>query len=241
MELLAKTDELHGYLSGPATRKIMEREYRVYGHEEFKNISMISVAHLYNIRKRNVRLGLGKVFTKTKAIVSRIGERTKPDPKGEPGYIRIDSVHQGDIEGQKGVYHINAVDEMTQWEIVASVERISEAHLVPSLEFMLQGFPFVIRGFHSDNGSEFVNKVVAKLLDKLLIGFTKSRARHPNDNGLVETKNGSVIRKHPGYAHIPQIYAQPLNAYHGEFFTIPTSISTGLASFLCLSQTTKAR
>ena len=107
---------------------------------------------------------------------------------------------------------------MTQLEVVASVERISEAHLVPSLEFMLQGFPFVIRGFHSDNGSEFVNKVVAKLLDKLLIGFTKSRARHPNDNGLVETKNGSVIRKHPGYAHIPQIYAQPLNAYHGEFF-----------------------
>jgi transposase InsO family protein len=218
MGLLAKTDELHGYLSGPATKKIMEREYWVYGHEEFRNISMISVAHLYNLRRSNAYRGINRHYAKTKPSVVRIGERAKPDPKGEPGYIRIDSVHQGDFDGQKGVYHINVVDEVTQWEIVASVERISEAYLVPTLEFMLQEFPFVIRGFHSDNGSEFVNKVVAKLLNKLLIGFTKSRARHPNDNGLVETKNGSVIRKNLGYAYIPQIYAQQLNAYHGEFF-----------------------
>ncbi len=218
MGLLAKTDELHGYLSGPATKKIMEREYWVYGHEEFRNISMISVAHLYNLRRSNAYRSINRHYTKTKPSVVRIGERAKPDPKGEPGYIRIDSIHQGDLDGQKGVYHINVVDEVTQWEIVASVERISEAYLVPALEFMLQEFPFVIRGFHSDNGSEFVNKVVVKLLNKLLIRFTKSRARHPNDNGLVETKNGSVIRKNLGYAYIPQIYAQQLNAYHGEFF-----------------------
>jgi hypothetical protein len=55
------------------------------------------------------------------------------------------------------VYHINAVDEVTQWEAVASVEKISEACLVPALELILDGFPFRIKGFHSDNGSEFVN------------------------------------------------------------------------------------
>jgi len=104
-----------------------------------------------------------------------------------PGYIRIDTVHQGDMNGSKGVYHINAVDEVTQWEIVASVERISEAYLVPVLEAVLQQFPFVIRGFHSDNGSEFVNRIVAQLLNKLLIRFTRSRPRHSNDNGLVES------------------------------------------------------
>lgn len=217
MELLAKTDELHGYLSGPATKRILEREYRIYLHQQFKNISGISVAHLYNLRKRNLRLGLGKTFTKTRAAVSPIGERAKPDPKGDPGYIRIDTVHQGDLEGQKGMYHINAVDEVTQWEIIASTEKISESYLVPALEIMLGGFPFVIRGFHSDNGSEFVNKVVASLLNKLLIRFTKSRPRHSNDNGLVESKNGSVIRKHLGYAHLPQAYAGQLNRYHGEF------------------------
>jgi transposase InsO family protein len=214
VELLAKTDELHEWLSGPATKRIMEREYEVYGHSEFGNISRISVAHLYNLRRSSTYRNITRRFSKTKPAVFRIGERAKPDPKGQLGYIRIDTVHQGDLNGQKGVYHINAVDETTQWEIVASVERISEAYLVPVLESVLVQFPFVIRGFHSDNGSEFVNHVVAELLNKLLIRFTKSRPRHADDNGLVESKNGSVLRKNLGYAHIPQACAELLDGYH---------------------------
>jgi len=215
--LLARTDELHGWLNGPATKKVMEREYEVYGHAEFENISRISVAHLYNLRRSNIYRGMSRRFTKTKPVVSKIGERAKPDPKGQPGHIRIDTVHQGDFNGQKGVYHINAVDEIAQWEIVASVERISEAYLVSVLESMLVQFPFIIRGFHSDNGSEFVNHIVARLLNKLLVRFTKSRPRHPDDNGLVETKNGSVIRKNLGYAYIPQACAELLNGYHKDY------------------------
>jgi transposase InsO family protein len=195
----------------------MEREYEVYGHAEFGNISRISVAHLYNLRRSNIYQGMTRRFSKTRPIVSRIGERAKPDPKGQPGYIRVDTVHQGDLNGYKGVYHINTVDEVTQWEIVASVERISETCLVPALESILAEFPFVIRGFHSDNGSEFVNHIVAKLLNKLLIRFTKSRPRRSNDNGLVETKNGSVVRKNLGYAYIPQEYAELINGYTMEF------------------------
>ena len=216
--LLARTDELHGYLSGPATKRVMERECEVYGHAEFRNISGISIAHLYNLRRSNTYRGIARRFTRTKPIVSRIGERTKPDPKGQPGHIRVDTVHQGDLNGQKGVYHINAVDEITQWEIVASVERISEAYLIPVLENMLVQFPFIIRGFHSDNGSEFVNHIVARLLNKLFIRFTKSRPRHSNDNGLVETKNGSVIRKQLGYAYIPQRSAELINKFNKDFF-----------------------
>ncbi|GAG24537.1 unnamed protein product, partial [marine sediment metagenome] len=157
-------------------------------------------------------------FTRTKPAVPKIGERAKPDPKGLPGHIRIDTMHQGDFNDQKGVYHINAVDEVTQWEIVASVQRISEAYLVPVLENMLVQFPFIIRGFHSDNGSEFVNKTVAALLNKMLIRFTKSRARHTNDNGLVESKNGSVVQKQLGYAYIPQRCAELINEFNRDFF-----------------------
>jgi len=216
--LLARTDELHGYLSGPATKRIMERECQVYGHTEFGNISRISIAHLYNLRRSNTYRDIARRFTRTKPAVSKIGERAKPDPKGLPGYIRIDTVHQGDLTDQKGLYHINAVDEVTQWEIVASVQRIAEAYLVPVLENMLVQFPFIIRGFHSDNGSEFVNKTVAALLNKMLIGFTKSRARHTNDNGLVESKNGSVVRKQLGYAYIPQRCAELINEFNRDFF-----------------------
>jgi len=207
-ELLARTDELHGWLSGPATKKIMEREHEVYGHTEFEHISRISVAHLYNLRRSSHYRTMTRRFTKTKHSVSPIGERAKPYPNGQPGHIRIDTVHQGDTDDHKGVYHINAVDEVIQWEIVASTQKISEAYLVPVLEMLLVQFPFTIRGFHSDNGSEFVNKVVAELLNKMLIRFTKSRPRHSDDNALVETKNGAILRKHLGYDYISQTCAE---------------------------------
>jgi len=212
--LLAKTDELHGWLSGPATKKILEREYEVYGQAQFENISRVSVAQIYNLRgSKRYR---GKRYVHTKPVVSRIGERVKPESQGRPGHIRIDTVHQGDLEKQKGVYHINAVDEVTQWEIVASINKISESNLTPLLESMLKQFPFQVVGFHSDNGSEYVNQMVAGLLNKLLIRFTRSRPRRPNDNGLVESKNCSVIRKNLGYTHIPQSCARLLNVYHQE-------------------------
>jgi len=76
--LLARTDELHGWLSGPATKKVMEREYEVYGQAEFGNICRISVAHLYNLRKSDIYRGMTRRFTRTKPVVSRIGERAKP-------------------------------------------------------------------------------------------------------------------------------------------------------------------
>ena len=140
-----------------------------------------------------------------------IGERRKPHPEGKPGYLRIDTVHQGDQDKQKGVYHINAVDEVTQMEVVCSVERISENCLIPVLDNQLEEFPFVIYEIHADNGSEYINKEVAKLLQKLLIELTKSRARHCNDNALVESKNGSIVRKCLGYMHIKQKWAPEIN------------------------------
>ena len=129
----------------------------------------------------------------------------------------MDTVHQGDLDGAKGLYHINAVDEVTQFEIVCAVEKISERYLIPILEQLLNQFPFVILGFHADNGSEYINQHVVKLLNKLMIELTKSRARHSNDNALVESKNGSIVRKHLGYGHISQHWAPLVNEFHREY------------------------
>jgi len=134
-----------------------------------------------------------------------------------PGYLRIDTVHQGDSPAGKGLYHLNAVDEVTQWEVVAATPSISERYLLPVLEDLLRQFPFEIKGFHSDNGSEFINRVVAGLLKKLLIEQTKSRARHSGDNGLVETKNAAIVRKHIGFGHIAPSHADRVNRFHRDF------------------------
>jgi hypothetical protein len=79
-ELLATMDETHDTISGPATRKLLQR-----AHYDFQDAR----------------------YTNTRAW--RIGERSRPEPHGRPGYLRVDTVHQEDQDGIKGVYHT------TQW------------------------------------------------------------------------------------------------------------------------------
>jgi hypothetical protein len=214
--LLAYVDKAHGNLSGPATRHILEREYRDYGQTAYVRLSSISVAHLYRLRNSSTYRKRNTSYQPTRPTSIPIGERRQPQPSGEPGFLRIDTVHQGDQEGRKGLYHINAIDEVTQWEIVAATPQISELWLIPTLESILQQFPFVVRGFHSDNGSEFINYRVAGLLEKLFIEQTKSRAYRCGDNGLVEAKNGAVVRKHIGFGYIDAKHAEAVDQFHRE-------------------------
>ena len=212
--LLAEVDRVHGWLSGPATVRILKREYEQFGKAEYARLAEISVAHLYNLRRGAQYRKLAAKWEPTQPSAVMIGERRKPDPGGRPGFLRIDTVHQGDWDGAKGVYHINAVDAVTQWQVVGCVGRISEQFLLPVLEAMLHQFPFRILGFHSDNGSEYVNHGVAKLLQSLLIEFTKSRANRTQDNALVEGKNGAIIRKHIGYGHIGTEHAEAVQKFY---------------------------
>ena len=214
--LLAQTDGLHDTLSGPATKVLLRRAVEHFGDARYERLSQISVSHLYNLRRSEPYRKQRLVWHRTRPAPVAIGIRKAPAPEGLPGYIRIDTVHQGDLDGMKGVYHINAVDIVTQWELVASVEHISEAYLLPVISLLLDGFPFAIRGFHSDSGSEYVNHKTAELLEKLRIEFTKSRPRQTNDNALAECKNGAVIRKTMGYSHIPQNYATAINDFYTE-------------------------
>jgi len=212
--LMADVDRAHQWLSGPATRHILRREYEQFGKKEFARLAGISSAHLYNLRRSLRYRKVAAVFEPTRPSPVSIGERRRPEPQGRAGYLRVDTVHQGDWEGTKGVYHINAVDAVTQWQVVGCVSRISEQFLLPVLEATLHQFPFRILGFHADNGSEFINHTVAGLLNKLLIEFTKSRSCRSQDNALVEGKNGAVIRKHIGYGHIAGQHAEALQKFY---------------------------
>jgi len=216
IRLLAEMDALHGTLSGTTTRKLCERAFKVHGETRFERLAGISNGHLYNLRQHKTYQAKRGSFDKTRPTKINIGERRKPHPEGQPGYLRVDSVHQGDLDGIKGVYLINAVDEVTQCQAVCAVERISELFLLPVLEAMMDAFPFVIRGFHSDNGSEYINHQLAKLLEKLRIEQTKSRSRQTNDNALAESKNASTVRKYLGYSHIPQHCASQVNVFTTE-------------------------
>ena len=211
---LLEVDNAHGRLSGNATKALIARAYTTYNDLRFERLYRISVSHLYNLRGRKQYTSHALCYTKTNPVSTPIGIRKKPAHGGKPGYLRVDSVHQGDLDKEKGVYHVNLVDEVTQWEILCCVEGISEYFLHPALEAALSLFPFHVSNFHSDNGSEYINYTVAALLEKLRIAQTKSRSRHTNDNALVECKNGAVIRKHMGYVHIPKRHAQAIDRFY---------------------------
>ena len=208
--LLAEVDEAFGQLSGPATKEILRRQHEVFGDERFARLAGISNGHIYNLRSRRART----TVRGTRAAPSSIGVRRKPRPQGRPGFLRVDTVHSGDRDGEKGVFVINMVDEVTQYQQLAAVPRITEYFLVPVLEALVTAFPFRVLGFHADNGSEYVNHRVARLLNKLHVGqFTKSRPRRSNDNALVESKNGNVVRRWLGRTHIPERLAPRVNAF----------------------------
>ncbi len=170
--LLATTDGAHEGLPAPAIRRILQREFKVHGQANDERLASISASHIYNLRRTRIYREQRVHHTKTRASAVAIGERRKPEPRGRPGFLRVDAVHQGDSGSRKGIYHINAVDTVTQWQNVGCCETISKAHFIPVLEAILHQFPYRILGFHSDNGSEFINYQVEKLLNNLVIHFT---------------------------------------------------------------------
>ncbi len=212
--LLAEVDRVHERLSGPATCHILQREYECYGNQQYERLAKISVSHLYNLRASARYRNQAAVFEVTRPTGKAIGERRRPNPQGRPGFVRVDTVHQGDWDGAKGVYHINAVDAVTQWQVVGCTSKISEAYLLPVLQGVLAQFPFEVLGFHTDNGSEYINHRVAAMLKKLHAEFTKSRACRSQDNALVEGKNGAVVRKLIGYGYIAGEHAEAIGKFY---------------------------
>ena len=214
VRLLAESDARHGTLSGPATRQLGERAYTLFGDLRYERLAAISIAHLYHLRGAKAYRRQRGAVDKTRPAKGLSGERRTPRPEGRPGFLRVDSVHQGDLDGIKGLYHSNRVDAVTQFQFVGRVERIAEQFLLPILEALIAALPFQVLDFHSDHGAEYINHRIAALLEKRHSqAFTKSRARRSNDNALAESNNGAVVRKHLGYAHIPGRHAAAVNRF----------------------------
>ena len=216
--LLAEADNAYRRMSGDAMRGVFKDEYEIYGKKEYIRLSKISHGHFYRLRETPAYKENALTVGRTISVLRAIGIRKKPQPDGKPGFLRADTVHQGDLDGIKGVYHINLVDEVTQWEILFCVDSIIEGTMAYVLEQALKLFPFKIEGFHSDNGGENINSSVSAVLQKQFIEQTKSRSGRCNDNALNESKNGSVVRKHMGHWHIPKYEARTINIFYRDYF-----------------------
>ena len=100
--LLAEVANLYLGQNGKALKKIMADMYHIFGDQRFKRLANVSVSHLYNLKQTRAFKSQSLRYTKTKPTVVSIGERREPRPDGKPGFIRVDSVHQGDARQTKG-------------------------------------------------------------------------------------------------------------------------------------------
>jgi len=101
IELLASVDQAHETLSGPATQKILQRELHDFGDRRYERLARLSVAQLYRLRHSRTYRQRHMAYQPTRPTQVAIGERRAPRPEGRPGYLRVDTVHQGDLEGIK--------------------------------------------------------------------------------------------------------------------------------------------
>ena len=137
IRLLADLDEAYGQMSGLTTREVLRRQHEVFGEARFERLAAISNGHVYNLRASATYRAKRTAWSKTQATTVAIGLRQAPEPEGRPGHVRVDTVHQGDRNGVKGIYLINLVETdrlrsaATQFEFVGAVVGISERFLLP--------------------------------------------------------------------------------------------------------------
>jgi hypothetical protein len=119
----------------------------------------------------------------------------------EPGHFEMDLVHHcGDATEGEYLYTLQLVDVATGWSCRRAILGRSYLVVLDALAYLLPRLPFPVRELHPDNGSEFLNDHLRAFLDEAYPEIVPSRCRiaQPNDNRLVEEKNGSLVRHYLG-------------------------------------------
>ncbi len=128
--------------------------------------------------------------------LSKAGDK----PPTIPGVVEADTVaHCGPTLVGEFARTLTMTDMVTGWTENASIRNNASKWIVQAVGDLQHMFPFPLRVFDSDNGSEFINHDVADWLQERDIAQTRSRPYRKNDQATVESKNNHVVRKHAFY------------------------------------------
>ena len=143
------------------------------------------------------------------AIRQSIAVRTFADWKEPlPGFVEADLVaHGGESVAGSFAHTLVLTDIASGWTECVALAVREGSLVVEALARLRTTLPFPLRGFDTDNGSEFINEAVLAYCTAAGIEFTRSRPYRKNDQAWVEQKNGSVVRRLAGYRRLEGIAA----------------------------------
>jgi hypothetical protein len=125
-----------------------------------------------------------------------------------PGFMEADLVsHGGENVAGSFAHTLVLTDIATGWTECVALAVREGSLIVEALTRLRTTMPFPLRGFDTDNGSEFINEAVLAFCKESGIEFTRSRPYRKNDQAWVEQKNGSIVRRLVGYRRLEGIGA----------------------------------
>jgi len=126
----------------------------------------------------------------------RVPIRTEAPRDAPPGYTEVDLVsHSGPSARGEFAYSLNLTDLASGWCETRAVLGRSQKAVLDALQAIQTTLPFPLRGLHSDNGSEFLNDHLVRYCRDQGIQFTRSRPYKKDDNGRIEQKNWTHVRR----------------------------------------------
>jgi hypothetical protein len=146
----------------------------------------------------------------------------------KPGYIQADTVaHCGNSLSGVFIWTMTVTDEFTGWTENRTMYGKGALAAHDAICTALYAVPFRAISFNTDNGTEFINKILYKLISQdRNIAFTRSRPYKSNDNAHVEQKNFTHVRELFGYDRLEfedlveemdKIYRFHFNVLHNFF------------------------
>jgi hypothetical protein len=181
------------------------QQYGDLAEEVTKALQAISPASIDRLLKpvRVKYKGRGKSTTKPGTLLRKqIPIKTNQWDESRPGFLEADTVaHCGTSMAGMFAFTIDCVDIATGWTEQRAVWGKGETAVLEQIKDIETSLPFLLQGFDSDNGSEFLNHHLLRHFTerKQPVQFTRSRAYHKDDNAHIEQKNWTHVRQWLGY------------------------------------------
>lgn len=124
-----------------------------------------------------------------------------------PGHLYADTVaHCGESTRGSFVWTLTVTDELTLWTNHRAIWNKGQEATGTAFLYLLREMPFMIYSINTDNGSEFINYHLQRLLKEKhkRCKLTRSGPYKKNDNARAEERNRHKVREPIGYERIDE-------------------------------------